>query len=47
VPDSLKYMASWQSGMFQPQTDMMETFSAKMEGRDPQFHDLNKVEPVV
>ncbi len=31
ISDSLDYMAVWQSGMFQPQTDMMETFSAKAE----------------
>ena len=36
VADSLKHMAAWQSGMFQP-ADMMETFVAKTEGRDPQF----------
>jgi enoyl-CoA hydratase len=47
VADSLKYMATWQSGMFQPQTDMLETFSAKMESREPQFDDLNPVEPVI
>jgi enoyl-CoA hydratase len=39
VADSLKHMAAWQSGMFQP-ADMMETFVAKGEGRDPQFDDL-------
>jgi enoyl-CoA hydratase len=39
VADSLKHMAAWQSGMFQP-ADMMETFVAKTEGRDPQFDDL-------
>ena len=39
VADSLKHMAAWQSGMFQP-ADMMETFVAKSEGRDPQFDDL-------
>ncbi|BFM16003.1 crotonase/enoyl-CoA hydratase family protein [Maricurvus nonylphenolicus] len=47
VPDSLKYMATWQSGMFQPMTDMAETFTAKMEGREPQFDDLNVIEPVI
>jgi len=47
VADSLKYMATWQSGMFQPQTDMMETFTAKMEGREPQFTEINGVEPVI
>ena len=39
VADSLKQIAAWQSGMFQP-ADMMETFVAKAEGRDPQFDDL-------
>jgi enoyl-CoA hydratase len=39
VADSLKYMASWQSGMFQP-TDMLEEFAAKGERRDPSFEEL-------
>ncbi len=39
VADSLKYMAGWQSGMFQG-GDMMEEFAAKAEGRDPQFEEL-------
>ncbi len=39
VADSLKHMAAWQSGMFQP-ADMMETFVAKTEGREPAFDDL-------
>jgi len=39
VADSLKHMAAWQSGMFQP-ADMMETFVAKSEGREPSFDDL-------
>ena len=37
--DSLKQIAAWQSGMFQP-ADMLETFVAKSEGRDPVFPDL-------
>jgi len=41
--DSLDYMAVWQSGMFQPQTDMMETFTAKVEKRQPKFDDLARV----
>jgi enoyl-CoA hydratase len=28
VADSLKYMATWQSGMFRP-NDMLKTFQAK------------------
>lgn len=39
VGDSLKHMAAWQSGMFQP-ADMMETFVAKSEAREPAFDDL-------
>ena len=39
VEDSLRYIAGWQSGMFQP-GDMMEEFGAKAEGRDPQFEEL-------
>lgn len=39
VADSLLHMAAWQSGMFQP-ADMMETFVAKSESRDPSFEDL-------
>jgi len=42
VADSLRYIATWQSGMFQS-TDMMETFIAKAEGRDPHFDDLIEV----
>jgi len=39
VDDALRYMAGWQSGMFQP-TDMLEEFAAKNEGRDPEFEEL-------
>jgi enoyl-CoA hydratase len=39
VADSLRAMAGWQSGMFQP-ADMLEEFSAKSEQRDPVFEDL-------
>jgi enoyl-CoA hydratase len=39
VADGLNYIATWQTGMFQP-ADMMETFAAKSEGRDPEFDDL-------
>jgi enoyl-CoA hydratase len=39
VADSLRYMAGWQSGMFQP-ADMMEEFAAKAEKRDPVFEEL-------
>ncbi|MFM7067931.1 MAG: crotonase/enoyl-CoA hydratase family protein [Actinomycetes bacterium] len=39
VADSLRYMAGWQSGMFQP-ADMIEEMTAKGEGRSPQFEGL-------
>lgn len=39
VADSLRHMAAWQSGMFQP-ADMIESFVAKGEGREPAFDDL-------
>ncbi|MFZ4517290.1 MAG: crotonase/enoyl-CoA hydratase family protein [Microthrixaceae bacterium] len=39
VADSLRYMAGWQAGMFQP-GDMMEEFGAKSDKRDPEFEEL-------
>lgn len=39
VADGLRHIALWQSGMFQP-ADMMESFSAKGEGRTPSFEGL-------
>jgi enoyl-CoA hydratase len=39
VEDGLNYIATWQTGMFQP-ADMMETFAAKGEKRVPHFDDL-------
>ena len=39
VDDSLRHMAAWQSGMFQP-ADMIEAFAAKGDGRDPDYPDL-------
>ena len=39
VADSLRHIAGWQSGMFQP-ADMMEEFAAKGEQRDPEFEEL-------
>jgi enoyl-CoA hydratase len=41
--DSLSYMATWQAGMFQP-TDMMQTFSAKMSGKEPRFEALRPID---
>jgi enoyl-CoA hydratase len=40
--DSLNYIATWQTGMFQP-TDMLEAFAAKAEKRDPEYQDLPPV----
>ena len=42
VEDSLRYMATWQTGMFQP-ADLMESFGARMEDRDPTYEDLPPV----
>lgn len=39
VADGLEYIATWQTGMFQPD-DMVEAFSAKSEGRPAEFPDL-------
>ena len=39
VEDSLRYMATWQTGMFQP-ADLVESFAARMENRDPRYDDL-------
>lgn len=39
VDDSLDQIATWQSGMFQPD-DMREAFTAKAEKREPVFPDL-------
>lgn len=46
MADSLNAMSLWQSGMYQPQVDMMETFAAKMEKREPKFEDLCPIEPM-
>jgi enoyl-CoA hydratase len=39
VADSLNYVATWQTGMFQA-GDMMESFAARGEKRAPRFPDL-------
>jgi enoyl-CoA hydratase len=39
VQDSLKYMATWQAGMFRP-NDMMKTFQAKAMKTQAQYDDL-------
>jgi len=42
VADSLEYMATWQTGMFQP-ADLLESFGARMEKRDPVYDDLPEI----
>ena len=39
VEDSLKYMATWQSGMFRP-GDMMKTFQAKAQKQQAEYEPL-------
>lgn len=39
VQDSLKYMATWQSGMFRP-NDMMKSFAAKAQKSAPEFDEV-------
>jgi enoyl-CoA hydratase len=39
VADSLDYVATWQTGMFQP-ADLTEAFQARQEKRRPRFDDL-------
>ncbi|MBB1476358.1 crotonase/enoyl-CoA hydratase family protein [Shewanella sp. SG41-3] len=46
VQDSLQYMSVWQSGMFQPQNDMMEIFTAKAQNRAPEFAELTPIDPI-
>jgi enoyl-CoA hydratase len=46
IQDSLRQIAVWQTGMFQP-TDMKEAFAAKTEKRDPEFDDLLPVEDAI
>jgi enoyl-CoA hydratase len=38
--DGLDYIAIWQAGMYNPETDMRESFVAKAETRAPKFDDL-------
>ena len=40
VADGLDYIATWQAGMYSPESDMRESFIAKQEKRPPQFADL-------
>ncbi len=38
--DGLDYIATWQAGMYNPETDMRESFVAKAEKRTAKFGDL-------
>jgi enoyl-CoA hydratase len=40
VADGLDYIATWQAGMYFPETDMMEAFKAKAEKRPGKFDEL-------
>lgn len=40
IADGLDYIATWQAGMYNPETDMREAFAAKREKRPPIFADL-------
>jgi enoyl-CoA hydratase len=39
IADGLDYIATWQAGMYNPETDMRESFVAKGEKREPKFAD--------
>jgi enoyl-CoA hydratase len=40
IADGLDYIATWQAGMYNPETDMREAFMAKRDARTPEFLDL-------
>lgn len=40
IADGLDYIATWQAGMYNPETDMRESFVAKQEKRAAEFADL-------
>ena len=40
IADGLDYIATWQAGMYNPESDMLESFKAKNEKRAPVFADL-------
>jgi enoyl-CoA hydratase len=47
IADGLDYIATWQAGMYNPETDMMEAFKAKAERRDGDFLDLAPVRSAI
>lgn len=40
IADGLDYIATWQAGMYNPETDMAESFIAKRDKRPAEFADL-------
>lgn len=46
VEDSLRYMATWQAGMFQP-ADLMQSFSAMMQRTAPEYEPLRGYKPLM
>lgn len=44
VPDSLKYIATWQSGMFRPE-DMMKALAAQTQKTDADFPEIYPIKP--
>jgi enoyl-CoA hydratase len=40
IADGLDYIATWQAGMYNPETDMREALTARQEKRPPRFSDL-------
>lgn len=40
LADGLDYIATWQAGMYNPEVDMKEALTARLEKREPVFDDL-------
>jgi enoyl-CoA hydratase len=47
IADGLDYIATWQAGMYNPETDMLESFQAKGEKRAAKFADLLPVKKLL
>jgi enoyl-CoA hydratase len=45
IADGLDYIATWQAGMYNPETDMAEAFKARQEKRPGNFADLLPMRP--
>ena len=43
IADGLDYIAVWQAGMYNPESDMKEALTARIEKREPRFEDLAPV----